>query len=383
MTTPTELGPDLPLNDGEVLAALVGLDAWDQLTEVGVVAPVDVALVERIASTVSTARPARDPGHRTRAQTRRPARSHPRWYVAAAALVAAVTAVVVVVPTLGDQPTQVAEAAVLLDRAAASVAADPIARPGQWWRVTTTTVGLGVAGGEQTSPQRIYRLAQTDVRYLPVAGAAAGYLVVGPRRYLAQVSGPTGPLPSPAPGAVLSELPLTADPDDPWAAPTAEWLAALPRDPAALRETLASFGPGRAGGDAETALSHAASVLQSGLAPADLRRAVLQALAGYGAELEVVRGVALGGRTGVAVGVLDTESNDPTSRAVVPENGLLTQLVLDPATAEVLGTRSRTVGDVGLGVPSGSVMLEIGYDRTLVDAVPEDVVRRAAENAGS
>ena len=32
-----------------------------------------------------------------------------------------------------------------------------------------------------------------------------------------------------------------------------------------------------------------------------------------------------------------------------------------------------TVGDVGLGVPSGSVMLEIGYDRTLVDAVPEDV----------
>ena len=200
MTTPTELGPDLPLTDGEVLAALVGLEHWDELTEAGVVEPVETAVVERIASTVTAAGPARAPGHRARPETRRPARPRARWYVAAAALVAAVTAAVVVVPTLGEQPAQVAEATVLLDRAAA-VVTDPVAQPGQWWRVTSTLVGLGVAAEEQTSPQRIYRLTQTDVRYLPVGGAAAGYLVAGQRRYLAQVSGPPGPLPAPEPGA--------------------------------------------------------------------------------------------------------------------------------------------------------------------------------------
>jgi hypothetical protein len=369
-TTPIE--PDGPLTDREVLDGLEALEIWPELTRAGGVTAVRPELVEHLAGTVpATGRP-RPAGHRALpAPPARPRRGW--WYAAGAALVAAVTAAAVVVPTLGEQPPQVAEASVLLDRAAAAEA-EAAPAPGQWWRMTSTLVGLGVANGEQTSPQRVYRLTQTVVRYLPVAPGRPGYLVAGDRRYLTQVSGPAGPLPSTEPGEVNLIPVEEADPDDPWSAPTPEWVAALPRDPAALRSVLASYGPGRSGGDAATALGHAARLLELPSAPTDLRRAALRALASYGDELSLDGDVTLGGRTGVALGVTETSVDDPGARTVQPENGAFTELVIDRASAQVLGYRTTTVGDVGLGVPDGTVMLEIALTRDVVDAVPRDVL---------
>jgi hypothetical protein len=371
--TTTPLEPDLPLSDDQVLAALRDLEAWDDLTAAAVVPEVDPALVERLAARIPTDAPARPAGHR--AAGPRPHGTRRRWPLVVTGLVAAAAAVVgvAVVPTLGDQPAQVAEASVLLDQAAAAEA-DLVPQPGQWWRMTSTLVGLGVANGEQTSPPRVYRIAETDVRYLPVSGTRPGYLAAGDRRYLAQVSGPPGPMPSTDLGSV-SLIPVQeADPDDPWAAPSPEWVATLPRDPAALRTVLASYGPGLAGGDAATALGHAATLLELPSTPTDLRRAVLRALASYGDELSLDGEVTLGGRTGVALGVTETSAVEPGARTAQPENGTLTELVIDRASAQVLGYRTTTVGDVGLGVPAGTVMLEIALTREVVDAVPPDVL---------
>jgi hypothetical protein len=372
MTTTTPIEPDGPLTDRDVLEGLEALELWPELTRAGEVAAVRPELVEHLAGTVPATGRARPVGHR--ALPARPARTRRGWwYAAGAALVAAVTAAVVVVPTLGEQPPQVAEASVLLDRAAAAEA-EVAPAPGQWWRTTSTLVGLGVANGEQTSPQRVYRLTQTVVRYLPVAPGRPGYLVAGDRRYLAQVSGPSGPLPSTEPGDVSLIGAIPMELDDPWTAPTPEWVAALPRDPAALRTVLASYGPGLSGGDAATALGHAARLLELPSAPTDLRRAVLRALASYGDELSLDGDVTLGGRSGVALGVTETSVAEPAARTVQPENGTLTELVIDRASAQVLGYRTTTVGDVGLGVPDGTVMLEIALTRDVVDAVPPEVL---------
>jgi hypothetical protein len=360
------------LTDDAVVLALESLDPWDDLARAGRVPAVDPLLVERLATTRRAPADVRDRRRRAARSARRgPGAS---WWMAGAALVAAATAVLVVLPTLGEQPRQAAEAGVLLDRAASAVA-DQTARPGQWWRVTSQMVALGVADGEQTSPQRVYRLAETDVRYLAVSAGRIGYLVAGERRYLAQVSGPPGPLPRTKGGSVELLAAPEADPDDPWAAPSTEWLAQLPRDPSALRALLSSYGAGLTGGDAATALAHAATLLELPAAPADLRRAVLRALASYGDELSLVRDVTLGGRAGVAIGVRQTSPADPGARTVQPEVGTLTELVLDPTTAELIGYRTTTVGDIGFGVPDGTVVLEIALSRDVVDAVPADVLR--------
>lgn len=373
MTT-TPLEPDLPLTDDQVLAELHALEEWGDLAAAARVPAVDPALVDRLAARVDAAAQPRPVGHRAVAPPRQPG-SRRRWALVATGLVAAAAAVVgvVVVPTLGEQPAQVAEAAELLDRAAAAEP-DLVPQPGQWWRLTSTLVGLGVANGEQTSPPRVYRTAETDVRYVPVSGTRPGYLASGDRRYLAQVSGPSGPLPSTDPGSVTLIGAIPMELEDPWTAPTPEWVATLPRDPAALRTVLASHGPGLTGGDAATALGHAARLLELPSAPTDLRRAVLRALAAYGDGLSLGGEVALGGRTGVALGATETSVADPRARTAQPENGTRTELVIDRASAQLLGYRITTVGDVGLGVPDGTFMLEIALTRDLVDAVPPEVL---------
>ncbi len=375
MTTPT-YEPEGTLTDAEVLGAFTSLEGWREVASAGQVDRVDGAFVERLAASVpwspapSVLRSTREAVHRRRRRR--------RWAIGAvtAGLVAAVTAAVVVLPTLGDAPPQRAEAAVLLDLAAAAVTPDPPARDNQWWRVVSSMNGVGIANGEQTSPQRIFRIAETVTRYRSADGRSPLYQLSSPRVFLSQLSGPTGPLPAALPGSALVGMP-TDSAENPWASPTAAWLAGLPRDASALREALSRYSDDRPGGDARTAFTHTVSLLQSGLAPADLRAAILRALGGYGGELAVVPGVTIGGRTGVAVSDTDTEPRDPTSRAVTPEIGLVQQLVVDPTRGDLLGYRTITVGDTGFGVPSGTVVAEIVVTRTLVDDVPEALVSRA------
>lgn len=125
-----------------------------------------------------------------------------------------------------------------------------------------------------------------------------------------------------------------------WQSPNAEFLAALPRDPAALYDQLRAEVGDR--GEAHM-VTYAADLLRSGLVPADLRAALYRTLAKV-PGLEITERFAnLDGAKGTAYGI--------------SENGIRHDLIVDPATGQFIGEREIT--EKGFGrIPPGTV---IGY----------------------
>jgi RNA polymerase sigma-70 factor (ECF subfamily) len=70
------------------------------------------------------------------------------------------------------------------------------------------------------------------------------------------------------------------------------------------------------------------------------------------------------GVTGIAIGRLE------------PRNGTRQEIVIDPATGQVIGAREVQVV-AGDGPPAGTVISQVRVTRTLVDGVPADVKRTA------
>ncbi|MEV0678731.1 CU044_5270 family protein [Actinosynnema sp. NPDC050436] len=120
-----------------------------------------------------------------------------------------------------------------------------------------------------------------------------------------------------------------------WQFPKPQFVAGLPTDPERLYERLRADS----GGDAH-ALVYAADALRAGMLPAAVRATLLRALT-FVPGLDVTDNAAdLDGRRGVALGVT--------------EDGNRQEIILDPATGEVIGER-QVSDSLFPGVPPGTV----------------------------
>ncbi|WP_069167541.1 hypothetical protein [Nocardia altamirensis] len=131
--------------------------------------------------------------------------------------------------------------------------------------------------------------------------------------------------------------------EDSWSRPTPEFLAALPRDPDAL---LAKLKEGPSPGDKISpeldAFGDAQSFLGTGMVPRDLRTVLHQALLRM-PGIKVAENVPnLDGRKGTALGFVDVLPR-------VPQGTHLNEIIIDPGSEQIIGTRTTMVRDMMLG----------------------------------
>lgn len=278
-------------------------------------------------------------------------------------IAAAVAAAVLVVPVLGLRGGGAASpaAASVLNSAASISATDPIASPGQWYRITTTGNVLNLTSDAEGGDAGFtaYSVPTTRTEWLAVDGSRPSWFTVTTEDGT-RISGPG---PSTIPGGETSSWTTDLAPSAiaaSWQAPNAAFLAALPRDADALRDRVyadsSDAGPSRDG----AAFASVADVLRSGLVPADLRSALFTVLATIpGVEVTAAE-VEIDGVEGVAIGRLEDV------------NGIREEIVVDPATGHVVGERSVTTAVVD-GIPAGTLVGVTRVTRAVVDDVPADV----------
>jgi len=317
------------------------------------------AVAAILARDAATSVPGSGPVHR-RSGSGRPA-SRRGLAIAGGALAVAVA--LVAVPALlpdGEQGASTAAASVL-GRAASITAVDPPTRPGQYWRIVTTGIALTMAtGAPGTADGGVSAWLTADDRtaYVAVDGTRPTWITDTRGGEPRQIAGPPG---RPAPQVTTWTMEQAVDGTaGGWQAPTPAFLAALPRDPAALRRVLYrdSRGHGRSV-DGEV-LVQVADVLRSGLVPADLRASLFRVLATVPGVTVTAASVTVAGRAGVAIGRLETV------------DGERQELVVDPRTGEVIAERTIQVRGVD-GIPAGTVTGQVRTTRSVVDDVPAAV----------
>jgi hypothetical protein len=138
-----------------------------------------------------------------------------------------------------------------------------------------------------------------------------------------------------------------------WHAPTAEFLARLPRDPQALLARLGADGPeGRA---ASQPFARAVGALRSGLVPADLRAALYTALVALPA---------------VSVDENATDRDGNPRMVLVHDDGpTRTELFVDPADGGFAGERDTLRTPSRLGLAAGTVVLCTTVVGSVVDTL--------------
>ena len=140
-----------------------------------------------------------------------------------------------------------------------------------------------------------------------------------------------------------------------WQQPTPAWLATLPTDPQAMLARLRKDAPVNGRGDAELVV-YVADALRSGLVPADVRALLYQALALL-PDIKITQQVAnLAGRTGVAMGVDDSES--PTRQ----------EIIIDPVTGQYIGERTMAL-QATQGVRAGAPTEYSSVTTAVVNAI--------------
>jgi hypothetical protein len=138
-----------------------------------------------------------------------------------------------------------------------------------------------------------------------------------------------------------------------WHAPTAEFLAGLPRDPTALLACLRADGP--EGRTASQPFTRAVGALRTGLVPADLRAALYVALT----ELPAVK---------VDDHATDLDGN--ARIALVHDDGpTRTELLVDPDDGGFAGECDTLRTDSRLGLTAGTVVLCTTVTNRVVDTL--------------
>ncbi len=270
-----------------------------------------------------------------------------RWLGAAAAVGVLATAALAVQSVRPDGPS--AEAAELLHRSAdlVSAASDPPIAPGQFRYVVThawyrQTFVLDRDRDGQASDDRPFSfLAEGTVETWIPADPDAVWTerrsATGNVRWQQGGPGVLAEL-SPADAALVRESlgrssttvrgpggGYAAGAEPSWGAPTAKFLAGLPRDPRQLLDRLRHDAPKNSRGDVEL-LVNAADLLRSGLAPADLRAALYNAVSLLPGLVVTDDAANLDGRRGVSLGMTDPA-------------GEKEEIVLDPKDGAFIGER--------------------------------------------
>ncbi|MFI9817254.1 CU044_5270 family protein [Saccharothrix variisporea] len=288
---------------------------------------------------------------------RRPVR---RRVLAAAAVVLLVVAGVVAQTVVFAPGSASAQARETLTSAAdiAARAQDPVVTAGRYRHVTTHAWWLKTVGAEDRS----FSFLNENVVEVWIPADPTGEWLqrrreTGNRKWVEGTEAEAR-----AAGAVIEEVPWPEQrakggafsqnlPEHGgWQFPRPEFAAGLPTDPEQLYQRLRadSGGGGRA-------LVYAADALRTGLLPAATRANLLRALA-HLPGLDVTDDAAdLDGRRGVALGVA--------------EDGERQEIILDPATGEVIGER-KVSDSMFAGVPKGTVTSYSSVTTAVVDALP-------------
>jgi len=280
----------------------------------------------------------------------------------AAALAGVLVAVPIVTGGSGGASPAAAE---VLRRAADVHVVDPPARPGQYWRITTTGAELTVVSeGSHASSAYLRSTERTD--YVAVDGSRPTWSVESGGRLVRRLSGKATVAAPPArTDTWTNDFAPTAQPAT-WQTPSPAFLAGLPRDPGALRDRLYADSRGEGRSRDGEALVFVADLLRSGLTPADLRSALYRVLETVPGVEVTASSATVDGRPGVALGRFETV------------DGERQEIVVDPATGELVGERSVQV-TANEAVPAGTVVGETRVTRTPVDDVPA-AVRAAARH---
>jgi hypothetical protein len=278
----------------------------------------------------------------------------------AAAAVVAVIAGSVLIPSGNDSS---AEAASLLNDAAALTvtASDIVAGPGQYLKIETLASYGRV--GENSDGNKVSWLApETTTVYQP--GDPDAEWVMERRQLI-----PTKFFGDGAETAAMENWEVTkSDPltngifrakdaafygtSDP-----ARSTDALPRDPKALYEYIRSEYNGGSNSADEDAWVRITALLRTGTAPADLRSALYSAAAMI-PGIDVIPGEAtLNGRTGIAIGLVETSRDERQD------------IIIDQKTGELIGERTVRTED-GFGAQAGTTWAATSVTTTVVDSAP-------------
>lgn len=143
-----------------------------------------------------------------------------------------------------------------------------------------------------------------------------------------------------------------------WQVPTADFLAALPRDARQLYDRLRADSPADRPGYTGV-LTYAIDALQTGLVPADLRAALYRAL------------------LLLPTATMAETADDKASRHHVPgvslvldDGTLRTEILIDPANGQFAGLRRTLTRDVG-GLKAGTLTESSDVTTAVVDTIGE------------
>ena len=307
--------------------------------------------------------------------TVRPIRFRRRIVMASAAAALLVGGIVVadVVRPAGSGAT--AEAAEILNNAAAATiqTSDPIVGPGQYLKIETTELtgsGAQAADGtdvnwQETTGGQVYVPADRDGEWVwnrqdrvPLASSSeAAKALAAEIRHRRAASPPPAGQPLlvgivRAPGgafygnepAVLSGTPLK-DADS------------LPRDPRALLDIIYERTKGSGKSPEIEAFVTIADGLRTGVVPADLRAALYKAAALITGIAVLDKQATVDGRTGIAIGI-------PS-----PDGGSRQEVVIDPSSGLVIGERAVLQRDYP-DAPAGTVVSWTSIRTSVVDSAP-------------
>jgi hypothetical protein len=284
---------------------------------------------------------------------------------AAALLVGGIVAADVVLPA---RPGAIAEAAEVLNNAAAATiqTSDPVVGPGQYLKIETTARYGGsavTADGTQVSWQektggQVYVPADRDGEWVwnreesvPVefssdaAKAEATKLqeetpsdMVGIQR------APRGAFHGGQQTLIIGGMPL-------------DEAANLPRDPQALLDVIHERTKGAGKSPEIKALGTITAALRTGVIPADLRAAFYKAAALIPGVTVVDKQATIDGRTGIAIGI-------PS-----PDGGSRQETIIDSTTGLMIGERNVLLKDYP-GFPAGTVMTWTSVRTSVVNTAP-------------
>ncbi|MDQ0680888.1 hypothetical protein QFZ30_004270 [Arthrobacter pascens] len=297
-----------------------------------------------------------------------------RRVLMASAAAALLVGGIVVAEVVRPSPGAIAEAAeVLNDAAAATIqTSDPVVGPGQYLKIDTTSVyAAGVLLGDD--PKAARRTVEwldkySDHLYIPSDQTAEWIWnrearipttffsedakAEATKYQQSQAGDPTrmGELLRAPGGNFYGEQRMLFA-----GLPLAEGVKTLPRDPQALLDTIRQLdNPDRS--EAET-LESIAAALQTGVVPADLRAALYKAAALIPGVTVVDREANLDGKAGTAIGIED------------PDRGTRMDIIIDPATGLLIGQRKVTL-TAGETFPAGTATGWTSVQTSVVNSAP-------------
>ena len=253
-----------------------------------------------------------------------------------------------------------AAASALNDAALATIStADPAVAPGQYLLVDTRTVGASSTDGVSylaSSDDQLYVPADPSGDWIWDRSSSTPFQTFGEESARVAAADLAARL---AEWGDIREL-LRAPEGRFYGSPSSvseQALADLPRNPTQLLNYIYRVTLGTGQSPDGEALVFIADKLRSGVIPADLRAAFYRAAALIPGVEIVEEQATLDGRTGVAIGRVETSSN------------MRQDIIIDPATGALIGERQFQL-DAGNGFPAGTIVGFTAVTTTVVDEAP-------------